>query len=365
MSSDLRIAYLSLQAVVDGQDTWAAVTETIAAWERAGCTVDSYFPAYAPGSVPSAWQRLGEMRRVQRRLAKRIRDYDAIYIRAHQMAYWTARRAVSLGIPVVQESNGPYEDLIIAYPQVRIARWLFDGLQRWQYRHATVVISVADGLTAWLRREAGHDRVVTIGNGVNVDVFRPDVPMRPGLPERYALFFGQFPPWQGIPALLEAVRAPQWPAEIPLVFAGDGAMRPTVEAAAAALPERVVYIGRLPYKEVASIAAHAIASFVPMVAPERETMFSPLKLYESMACGVPVIATDVIGISEVVEEAQCGILVGAGDTRGLAEAVARIVADPKAAAEMGQRGRQAAVGRYSWEARARQRLDVIERAVGR
>jgi len=364
MTLPLRIAYLSLQAVIDGQDTWAAVTEVIDGWESEGCTVDSHFPEYPETDAPDGIGRVLEMWRVQKRLAVRMREYDVIYVRAHQLALPTARRAHRLGIPVVIESNGPYEDLYIAYPQTRIAAPVFDAMQRWQYRHAAAIIAVADGLTEWVKREAGHDRVVTNGNGANVKVFSPDAPCRAGLPPRFAVFFGQFPAWQGISTLLEAVRHPTWPEELPLVFVGGGALQPDVEAAAAENPAHVLYPGRLPYEEVAQVAAHAVVSFVPMVAPERETMFSPLKLYESMACGVPVIATDVIGISEVVEASQCGILVPAGDAEAIARSTSEILAEPELAAEMGRRGREAAVTLYSWRARARQRLDVIERALG-
>jgi len=362
-SQPLRIAYLSLQAVVDGQDTWAAVTEVIRFWESSGWTVDRYFPAYPASGAPGGFGRLAEMRRVQSRLAEQLGDYDAIYIRAHQMALPTARRAVAHGVPVVQECNGPYEDLFIAYPRLRIARPVFDAMQAWQYTHAAAIVSVSEGLTGWLERETGHERVTTIGNGANVEVFSPNAPRRPGLPDRFAVFFGQFPAWQGITTLLGAVRLPQWPVDLPIVFVGDGALRPAVESAVAEMPDRVIYLGRLPYAEVAGVAAHAVASFVPMMASERETMFSPLKLYESMACAVPVVASDVVGISEVVNGSRCGILVPAGDARAIAEATARIVGDPIAAREMGLRGREAAVSRFSWRARAAQRARVLEDAV--
>lgn len=363
VSQPLRIAYLSLQAVVDGQDTWAAVTEIINDWEAGGWSVDRYFPEYPASGAPRGLGRLAEMRRVQDRLAERMSEYDAIYVRAHQMALPTARRAAALALPVVQECNGPYEDLFIAYPRLRPGRAIFDAMQRWQYRHASAIISVAEGLTGWLKREAGHERVVTIGNGANTGVFTPEATRRPGLPERFAVFFGQFPAWQGISTLLEAVKLPAWPSGLPVVFIGDGAMRPDVEDAVAEMPGRVVYLGRLPYDEVARVVAHAVVSFVPMMAPERETMFSPLKLYESMACGVPVVASDVAGISEVVDEWHCGILVPAGDACAIAEASARIVGDPAEAREMGHRGREAAVAHFSWQARAAQRARVIEDAL--
>ena len=363
MTQPLRIAYLSLQAVVDGQDTWAAVTEVINGWEALGWTVDRYFAEYPASGAPRGLGRLAEMRRVQGRLAEQLREYDAVYVRAHQMALPTARRAAALAVPVVQECNGPYEDLFIAYPRLRLGRPILDAMQRWQYRHASAIVAVAEGLTGWLKREAGHGRVYTIGNGANTEVFSPDAPRRPGLPERFAVFFGQFPAWQGISTLLEAVKLPAWPSGLPLVFVGDGAMRPDVEAAVVEMPGRVLYLGRLPYDEVAQVVAHAVVSFVPMMAPERETMFSPLKLYESMACGVPVVASNVVGISEVVSEWQCGILFPAGDACAIAEAAARNVGDPLEAREMGHHGRDAAVARFSWRARASQRARVIENAL--
>lgn len=361
----LRVAYLSLQAVIDGQDTWAAVTEVVRTWEADGWTVDRYFPEYPATGAPGGLGRLAEMRRVQRRLTRRIGHYDAIYIRSHQIALGAAGRAARSGIPVIQECNGPYEDLFIAYPRLRPLRAIFDAMQRWQYRHASAIVAVADGLAAWLRREAGHDRVYTIGNGANTAVFSPDAPRREGLPERFAVFFGQFPAWQGIGTLLDAVRQPAWPANLPLVFVGDGALRPAVEAAVVEMPGRVIYLGRLPYGEVAGVVAHAALSFVPMMSPERETMFSPLKLYESMACGVPVVASDVTGISEVVSAHGCGVLFPAGDADAVADAVAALAADPAGARGMGERGRSAAVAYYSWEARARERARVVADAVGR
>jgi glycosyltransferase involved in cell wall biosynthesis len=354
-----------LQAVVDGQDTWAAVTEIVKGIEAAGWTVDTYFPDYGSDASPGVVKRLIEMSRVMHRVRKRIEEYDAIYVRAHPVAWPVSNLARLRGIPVVQECNGPYEDLFIAWPQARLARPVFEGYQRSQYRHASAIISVAQGLTEWLIQDTGNPRVFTNGNGANIEAFSPDVPKRAGLPDEYAVFFGQFPAWQGISTLLEAVVRPDWPEQLKLVFVGEGALRPEIERVVAQMPDRVSYLGRLPYNEVAQVAAHAVLSYVPMVAPKREAKFSPLKLYESMACGVPVVASDTIGISETVNETQCGLLVTPGDAAGIVEATRRLYADRELAREMGRRGREAVVAKYSWNARANQRREVIEAEIVR
>ncbi len=364
MREKRRIAYVSLQAVAEGQDTWAAVMEIIGGFEAEDWAVDYYFPDYPKGVNPSAVMRIHEIRRVQMRLAPRLREYDAVYIRGHELAWPIAVLAKLRRVPVVQECNGPYEDLFIAWPKARPARLLLEWMQRSQYRWATAVITVADGLREWVIAETGNERVVSIGNGANTEVFAPTVPRRPGLPERFAVFFGQFARWQGIGTLLEAVALPEWPTGIPLVFFGDGVMLPQIEKAVEDVPDRVIYLGGLPYNEVATVVAHSVTSFVPMLAPEREELFSPLKLYESMACGVPVVASNTRGISEVVNEWRCGILVTPGDAPGFARATAALADDPEMAGEMGRRGRLACEAHYSWLARAKQRLAVVEGAIG-
>lgn len=361
-SADLtprRVAYLSLQAVVEGQDSWAAVGEIVSGWRSEGWVVDTWFVSY-PEGAPGAIGRLREMRRVQRELIARLGDYDAVYIRGHFIAYQTARAARRRCVPVFQECNGTYEDLFVAWPTARFARPLFESLQRSQYRDADWVFCGTEHQRAWLRGETGHDRIDVSPNGANAELFRPDVPKRAGLPERYVLFFGQFAPWQGVEVLVEAKRSDAWPDGVDLVFVGDGARRPVVEGAAAAEPG-IAYLGKLPYEELPSVIAHSLASTSPQYTEERGTEgFSALKLYESMACGVPVIGSDYPGVGDVIRRYESGFAVPPGDARALAEAVAALVADPEAAREMGRRGRRAIETDASWAARAEQRRERME-----
>ncbi len=355
---DRRLAYFSAQAVVEGQDTWAAVFEIVRPIERLGWHVDVYRPEYAETDAPGLWRRLARILAVQRGLARSLRSYDALYVRVHPLAWPIAMRAHRLGVPVVQESNGSWDDAFMAWPAMRRLRKLVIALQRAQYRRADAVIAVSEGLARWIERETGRSDVVVSPNGANNELFRPDAARLPGMPDRYVAFFGQFAPWQGIPTLLEAVRRPEWPAGVSLVLAGDGALKPDVERAAA-LDGRVRYLGLLPYASVPGLVANALASFVLTYAPERAG-YSPLKLYESMACGVPVVCTDTPGQAEYVRAEKAGVIVPPGDPAAVARAVTMIVADPAAAREMGARGRAAVEARYSWSVRARERLSVIE-----
>ena len=361
----MRIAYLSLQAVAQGQDSWAAVNEVIAGWEHSGWRVDRWFADYgSPSTPPGAFARLREMRRIQAELGRNLGDYDAVYVRGHMLAYPLARRAQRRGIPVIQECNGTYEDLFIAWPATRVARPLFEHLQRQQYRDAALVFCGTDKQRDWLRAETGHDRIVVSPNGANAELFTSDAPRRPGLPENYVLFFGQFAPWQGIEVLLATRKRPEWPPGVELVFVGDGERRSVVESSAAESGSGISYLGKLPYEQLPGVIAHCVASTSPQYTTERgEAGFSALKLYESMACGVPVIGSDYPGVGDIIRRYDCGIAVPPGDAAALAAAVAHLVSEPEEARAMGRRGREAIERECSWAARAEQRRTAIDAVI--
>ncbi|MCE5191389.1 MAG: glycosyltransferase [Actinomycetia bacterium] len=353
-----RISYLCLQATREGQASYAHVHEIVDGLKRRGCSVELYEPSYTTGRVPGPLGRAMEFLRVQRRLRASAQAQDALYIRAHFAAYPTAMWAKRRGIPVVQEINGPYEDLFLAWPLTRWFAGLFTGLMRRQYQDADALIAVTAKMADWLEAETGVGSVAVIPNGANIVVFRPGFPKPAGLPERYAIFFGALAPWQGLDTMLAAIDHKSWPNGVSLVILGDGVGRSSVEAAAAANPA-VVYLGIRPYHELPKFVASSIVGLVPS-RDRAGTGLSPLKTYETLACGVPAIVCDVPGSRELVREASCGIVVPVDDVGALASAVARIAADPSAAAAMGRRGRDAIVASHSWDERAAATLRVID-----
>lgn len=358
-----RIAYLSLQAVVEGQDTWAAVGEVIRGMRDAGSIVDEWFVKYPTSTIPGPMARLAQMWDVQRRLVRHLGEYDALYVRGHLLAAYATRSAHRQGIAVIQECNGSYEDLFQAWPATRLARPLLVALARSEFRNADAVISVTPQLAEWVVADTGRKSSDVSPNGANTATFSPTAPRRAGMPARYAVFFGQFAPWQGIRVVIDALNTPDWPSGLSLVFVGNGALRPNVEEVAAK-DNRLVYLGRLPYGEVAGVVAGAVASLAPAFQPARAvTGLSPLKVYELMACGVPVIVSNTAALADLVTSEKCGLVINAGDPVDLAKALGHILAEPEEASEMGRLGREAVLKRHSWAVRAGERLAVVEREI--
>lgn len=166
----------------------------------------------------------------------------------------------------------------------------------------------------------------------------------------YFLFAGRLSPEKGVDVALRA--AAQCGQRI--IIAGDGPLKATLEAE---FPQ-FEFTGHVDSDEMARLLDGAIASIVTSVVPEN----SPMAVLEAMARAVPVIASNLGGVPELVTSAH-GVLVDAGDVTGVAAAMDQLAGDAVASGLMGQAGRIAILDAYTLEAHMHQLLDVYDRAV--
>lgn len=126
-----------------------------------------------------------------------------------------------------------------------------------------------------------------------------------------------------------------------LVMVGDGSERPNVEHLARCLGiyDKCVFVGKQP-----KIVDYLSAADVLLLPSEQESF--GLAALEAMACEVPVIASRVGGVPEVVTDGETGFLSAVGDVDKMAEDAARLLADATLRSEMGKRARESAVSRY-------------------
>ncbi len=143
-----------------------------------------------------------------------------------------------------------------------------------------------------------------------------------------------------------------------LVVLGEGPDRPELEALARSLgvEERVRLPGRS--GDVAAWLARAEC----LVHPARWEGFG-LVLLEAMLAGLPVVASRVSSIPEIVADGATGLLVGADDAPGLARALDSLLADPQRARRLGEAGRERARAEFSEERMARRTIALYERAL--
>lgn len=272
--------------------------------------------------------------------------------------------ARSAGVPGVLEVNAPLVDEQAEH-RVLANRVGAEEIAARAFAAADSVICVSEPVAEWVARrvaDAAHVRVVP--NGVDTTFIRPHTPvpeergtsLEGSTPEGEAStpfvvgFVGTLKPWHGVEVLLEAfARLARADGTTRLRLVGDGPQREALEEQALRLGirDQVDLVGAVaPEGMPAELAAMDVA-----VAPYPELpdfYFSPLKIYEYLAAGLPVVASDIGPCSAILDDGGLGVLVTPGDPTVLAAVLAGLRSDRRLRTELGQAGRQAAVARHDW-----------------
>jgi glycosyltransferase involved in cell wall biosynthesis len=208
--------------------------------------------------------------------------------------------------------------------------WLGRASLRWP---RTLVANSRAGAENAVRLGVPRGRVRLLPNVVDTDLFRPAASRPPGPPRILAC--GRLAPEKRFDRFLRLAAALPG-ARFRLV--GDGPLRASLEGEAEELglrPERFLFLG-----ERAEVAPLLREADLLVLTSEREG--TPNAVLEAMASGVPVVATDVGGVSELVEHGATGLLVPEGDEGALREAVERLLSSEAGRRSMGERARAAA-----------------------
>lgn len=360
MSRPRRLAYLSLETPRPGQASQTHIAEIIASLEACGWNIELFATTQGGASTSSSFlRRLLDYARVQSKLARRLGEFDAVFVRSHFMALPLTFLARWRKVPVVHEINGTAADIGVTYPAFKALSPVFSWLYRAQYRSAAHLIAVTAGLADWAKLFAGHDRVSTVSNGANTELFRPDGPQA-DIADRYVVFVGGLVAWHGIDTMLAALADPAWPADVKLVIVGDGIERDKV--AAATRDPRLLWLGRKPYHDIPAILRGALAALCVIEDQDGRsaTGVAPLKLFEAMACGVPVIATDLPFQAEIIRGAEAGLIVSTMSPASLAAAVRALAEGPERAKAMGANGANFVAREASWHHRGREVHHILE-----
>ncbi len=235
----------------------------------------------------------------------------------------------------------------LAASTIAAAELSFQRLTRAYERSVTRFISPSRFLGG-LMREAGW-------TDTPIDVVPPGTapgPSRQDPAETFALFAGRLSPEKGVEVFLSAARS----ARIDAVVAGDG---PLAGSLRASHPE-ARFTGHLDPAALAGLLGRARMSVLPSVSLEN----APLGVLESMAAGVPVVASGVGGVPELVDDGVEGLLVRPGDADALAAAMHRLMHDPDDAERMGRAGRMRVARDFTPGAHLERLVMTYERAVG-
>lgn len=168
---------------------------------------------------------------------------------------------------------------------------------------------------------------------------------------------------RGLTTVIEAM--PQILCAIPnarLLLIGSGRMQPTLEnmVAERSLGSRVTFFPWQPFEKIPTFLALSAVCLVPYhSSPHTETTI-PHKLFQYMLMGKPVVVSTCRPLRRIVEETGAGLVFQDKDHESLAQAVIRLK-DESLRRELGEAGRRAALGKYSWRETSKKLLNVYER----
>jgi glycosyltransferase involved in cell wall biosynthesis len=267
-------------------------------------------------------------------------------------------------IPAILEVNAP---LVL---EQRAHRSLHDeagalAATRAQLAAAAVVSCVSPQVAEWARSEgAAPERVVVTPNGVNTSRITPrpaahvgaaadgsasdDAPLTVG-------FVGTLKPWHGTDLLLRALARTREEMRLDVIGTGPEHDRLAQLAAELGIADRVRLRGAVAPEEVPAVLHGLDIAVAPY--PAGDHYFSPLKVYEYLAAGLPVIASAIGTLPEMLREGELGVLVAPGDVDALAAALDALAADRGRRERLGRAAREAAVAEHDWRRRCRDLLD--------
>jgi glycosyltransferase involved in cell wall biosynthesis len=301
----------------------------------------------------------------------------AIYQRHARFCIAGVLLARAMRVPLFLEYNGSETWIAKHWDPSRFGKWL-DLCEQTMLQHASLIGVVSRPLYEELvEKGVQGERIVILPNGVDTSVFRPDcggplVRAKLGIqPDDIVIaFVGTFSYWHGISIMQEAVKQvlsdPKTPTtrRIHFLLIGEGPLRAEMSIALAEHIEnrRVVFAGAVPHEQVPAYLDCADILLSPHTRmPDGKPFFgSPTKLFEYMAMGKGIIASDLDQIGQVLQHEKSALLVEPDSVDALCAAIWRLIDDGELRQKLGTEARNVACARYTWRRNANRLMNRIQ-----
>ena len=290
-------------------------------------------------------KQVGVITALKRRLEEVLTDVKPDILHVHSPVL-NAFAAISvgrrLGIPVVYEVRAFWEDAAVDHgtcreggPRFRLTRYL----ETYALRKADAVTVICNGLRDDIARGISQDKITVIPNAVDTNAFsmqgERDAPLaqKLGFENKHVLgFIGSFYAYEGLCLLLQALprvlsRAPD--VRVLLVGGGPAESRLKRKAAEFGVEDKVFFIGRVPHAEVQRYYSLVDILVYPRYSMRLTEIVTPLKPLEAMAQGRLVLASDVGGHRELIQDGVTGILFKPHDSQDMAVKITDLLDHPE------------------------------------
>lgn len=344
-----------------------------------------FYRSRSPDSILSKFPLLNQWSVVQstvRRLREVISEVKPDILHAHSPAL-NGMAALKVGrefsLPVVYEIRAFWEDAAVDHGtcsegdiRYRITR----AMETYVVKHVQSVTTICDGLRRdLLSRGLESNKITVIPNSVDIDRFAYNQPRDSGLTAKHGLegtivlgFIGSFYAYEGLQLLLEAM--PDLLSvcdDIRLILVGGGPQTERLKSQVAKLriEDRVIFVGRVPHSEVQRYYSLIDVLVYPRLPMRLTELVTPLKPLEAMAQGKLVVASDVGGHKELIQDGVTGQLFRSGDAHSLTDSVLALLEDRENWNTRRRAGRDFVEQERNWQVSVARYKDIYEMLNGR
>jgi len=284
-----------------------------------------------------------------------------------------------LKLPSIVEINGiPFEEGNLLKTKKNIKHYITNPLSKFDWwiscKFSDKIVAVSEGIKKELHQKyrVASSKIVVIPNGANIDLFKPmdkekiKEELKLDKNAHYICFVGNLAIWQGVEYLVKS--APLILREIPntkFLIIGSGVMKEELVEMVKELKleGNFIFMGAVDYELVPKYVNASDICVAPFVKERIEKLcFSPVKIYEYMACAKPIITTRISGLANFLEDNKDVLFVEPNDVDALGNAIIKLLKDSKLAKDLSKNTFEISK-KYSWNATAKKILRVCQDVV--
>jgi len=312
-------------------------------------------------------------------LLKILPRYDIIYARDFHTVIIALLPRIFFNKRLIFEINGiAHEEQKLKSHSIlnRILVSFIRKAEKMATRYSDRVVSVTPQIATYLIQDfhCQADKVKVIGNGVNTKIFQPiyDEKLlwswrkKLGIKKEDVViaFIGNLALWQGVNILIEsAFQLLSNRENLKFLIVGGGLLRGSLEkrVSNSIYEKKFIFTGMIEYEKIPILINIADICVAPFISKRnRTTGVSPLKVFEYMACGKPIVCSRIEGL-EFIEQEGVGRLIPPEDVMSLQEGLIDLIKNPQKRIMMGNKGLQIVCERFSWESRVTQIEEVLKK----